>query len=78
MWEAIGDPPSRGGSGRFTAFRPPLGAPRPPRARARPLPCPRIGAWALNILGVVGTVLKVWCVLLVSDCSTKSVSVVRC
>ena len=56
MWEAFGDPPSRGGSGRLTAFRPPLGAPRPPRAKARPLPCPRIGAWAFDIVEVVGTV----------------------
>ena len=56
MWEAIGDPPSRGGSGRLTAFRPPMGAPRPPRARARPLPCPRFGAWAFDIVGVVGAV----------------------
>ena len=46
-------------SGRLTAFRPPLGAPRPPRARARPLPCPRIGAWEFDMVDVVCTVWRV-------------------
>ena len=56
---------------------PPLLAPRPPRAKARPLPCPRIGAWEFDMVDVVCTVWRVWCVLLVSDDGTENVLFVK-